>query len=180
MGRERSAFHRGPEFVHSNQGRIHERRPTMSLSFFACNSAADHTWKDAPSLGHNPPFDRINLTASLICLCPPGSKLGPHELSRPVGRVAWREVEGDESSCPGGSIAVPACNSRISAKPARVFARACLLSRRIACSECADSGKTPDKRRSRTNAVRYERPLQIQRACRWQVGFDHPDAMLRV
>jgi len=50
MGRERSAFHRGPEFVHSNQGRIHERRPTMSLSFFACNSAADHTWKSSRPL----------------------------------------------------------------------------------------------------------------------------------
>ena len=47
MGRERSAFHPGPESFHSTQGRIHERRPTLSLSFFACNSAADHTWKYA-------------------------------------------------------------------------------------------------------------------------------------
>src|ERR1019366_9442615 len=46
MGRERSAFHRGPESLPSNEGRIHLRRPTLSLSFFACNSAADHTWTD--------------------------------------------------------------------------------------------------------------------------------------
>ena len=32
---------------HSNQGRIHLRRPTLSLSFFACNSAADHTFRMA-------------------------------------------------------------------------------------------------------------------------------------
>ena len=31
-----SAFHRGPESFHSNEGRIHLRRPTLSLSFFAC------------------------------------------------------------------------------------------------------------------------------------------------
>jgi hypothetical protein len=53
MGRERSAFHRGPESCHSNEGRIHLRRPTLSLSFFACNSAADHTWKDGRALGNN-------------------------------------------------------------------------------------------------------------------------------
>jgi len=56
MGRERSAFHPGPESFHSNEGRIHERRPTLSLSFFACDSAADHTWKDTPSLGYNRVF----------------------------------------------------------------------------------------------------------------------------
>src|SRR5690348_11893376 len=50
MGRERSAFHPGPETFHSNQGRIHERRPTLSLSFFACNSAADHTSPYGPSI----------------------------------------------------------------------------------------------------------------------------------
>src|SRR6266853_2683900 len=33
MGRERSAFHRGPESFHSNEGRIHLRRPTLSFSF---------------------------------------------------------------------------------------------------------------------------------------------------
>jgi hypothetical protein len=54
MGRERSAFHPGPESFHSNQGRIHERRPTLSLSFFACDSAADHTWKGSQPTGHNP------------------------------------------------------------------------------------------------------------------------------
>src|SRR6266851_619922 len=53
MGRERSAFHRGPESFPSNEGRIHLRRPTLSLSFFACNSAADHTCTDAPSLRRN-------------------------------------------------------------------------------------------------------------------------------
>src|ERR1019366_1776614 len=52
MGRKRSAFHRGPESFHSNEGRIHLRRPTLSLSFFACNTAADHTWKGARPLGH--------------------------------------------------------------------------------------------------------------------------------
>jgi hypothetical protein len=33
MGRERSAFHRGPELFPSNEGRIHLRRPTLSLIF---------------------------------------------------------------------------------------------------------------------------------------------------
>ncbi len=33
MGRERSAFHRGPELFPSNEGRIHLRRPTLSSHF---------------------------------------------------------------------------------------------------------------------------------------------------
>src|SRR6185369_10948710 len=33
MGRERSAFHPGPESLFSNEGRIHLRKPTPSFSF---------------------------------------------------------------------------------------------------------------------------------------------------
>jgi hypothetical protein len=31
----------------SNKGRIHLRRPTLSLSLFACDKAADHTFRMA-------------------------------------------------------------------------------------------------------------------------------------
>jgi hypothetical protein len=37
----------------SNEGRIHLRRPILSLSFFACDKAADHTFRLSPSLGSN-------------------------------------------------------------------------------------------------------------------------------
>src|SRR5579871_2502266 len=66
------------------------------------------------------------------------------------GFKEWRQ---HESSYPRRSIAAVVCTSHISAKPASIFAGACLISRRLACSECAHSAKTPNGRDSRTNAV---------------------------
>src|SRR6266853_6696412 len=66
MGRERSAFHPGPESFHSNQGRIHERRPTLSLTFFACNSAADHTGKSGHPSTNSPTHHVIGQFTRLL------------------------------------------------------------------------------------------------------------------
>src|SRR5579871_552874 len=65
----------------------------------------------------------------------------------------FKERRQHESSYPRRSIAAVVCTSHISAKPASIFAGACLISRRLACSECAHSAKTPNGRDSRTNAV---------------------------
>src|ERR1035441_3142053 len=34
-----------PGVRYSNKGRIHSRRPILSFSFFACKTAADHTFR---------------------------------------------------------------------------------------------------------------------------------------
>jgi len=53
MGRERSAFHPGQAF--SRQQRPNTFTQThLSLSFFACNKAADHTFGMADNQGRSP------------------------------------------------------------------------------------------------------------------------------
>src|SRR6516164_1259453 len=46
---QRIPFRPGDRY--SNKGRIHSRRPILSSSFFACKTAADHTFRFA---GHPP------------------------------------------------------------------------------------------------------------------------------
>jgi hypothetical protein len=75
MGRERSVFHRGPESFHSNEGRIHLRRPTLSFSFsLAIRRRTIHVWifeaRTVMFIGeHSPkpdiPLDALTMTKSV-------------------------------------------------------------------------------------------------------------------
>src|SRR3974390_997129 len=46
---QRIPFRPGDRY--SNKGRIHSRRPTLASSFFACKTAADHTFRLADNTG---------------------------------------------------------------------------------------------------------------------------------
>lgn len=46
---------------YSNKGRIHSRRPILSSSFFACKTAADHTFPN-PDLHRNWVIDECAVT----------------------------------------------------------------------------------------------------------------------
>src|ERR1035441_6692135 len=68
---QRIPFRPGDRY--SNKGRIHSRRPILSFSFFACKTAADHTFRLGPRFDRNPlarAFERKNREFALPAILP--------------------------------------------------------------------------------------------------------------